>query len=168
MSETDSAFISASAAVVQALAALGALWFVVRQLRQASVQIGQATQQVILAAQAHQLTGFMAVVSLEVALGEARGALTDACVALMAARERKASNEMILVLEAAVAARQQQYDNLLDRLCSAIVHGLIDEATYRPDYRDVIKSASERTNHIYIQEVHNAWRIDRPAVRKRT
>lgn len=67
--------------------------------------------------------------------------------------------------------KTERYLNVMDRLCSYIRRGHIDEKTYRQDYRswiaETIKQHVEKfgpaTRHGNILHVHRSWSEDRSA-----
>jgi uncharacterized phage infection (PIP) family protein YhgE len=118
------------------------------------------------AAEAAKLSAAMAVVTLEQAIVAARRELSavanhiqEQAPMITTADELRLANELELYL------------NQLDRLCSYIRRGHIDEKIYREDYRltlvetvrDYRSNFGPDTRHHNIVKVHDAWRDNKSA-----
>jgi hypothetical protein len=116
------------------------------------------------AAEAATLSAAMAVVALEQAVVAARRALTEIINRVNVDPATPGGEELL-------AAELELYLNQLDRLCSYIRRGHIDEKIYREDYRlllvetvrDYKVSFGPDTRHHNIVKVHDAWRDNKSA-----
>lgn len=158
---------------VSVIVATTGIYLIYRQLQAmvASIQI---------AIDDNKNSNLMTVLALEESVSKCRVAMSEAAVkAALIADDEKRKN----ITEASIALtlaklqydeKTEQYINALDRLCSCIVRGYIDEEQYRQDYRngiaETIKNHKEffgaDTRHHNILAVHTAWSQDKLACEK--
>lgn len=118
-------------------------------------------------AESNKLANAMAVVAIEEAIRSARADVASAATEVL---KKKNDPDQDLELERlSLEEKTERYLNVLDRLCSYIRRGYIDEETYRQDYRRGIAETIEQhwdkfgpdTRHPNVLHVHDAWRDDR-------
>jgi len=120
-------------------------------------------------AEANKLANAMAVVAIEEAIRSARAELAAAAMAVL--RKKSAPDQDYEIERLSLEEKTERYLNVLDRLCSYIRRGYIDEETYRQDYRRGIAETIEQhrdkfgpdTRHPNVLHVNDAWRRDRSA-----
>ena len=117
-----------------------------------------------------RISALMAVLTLEESISRARGELSDAAAeAARIANDQSMNDVSLKIAKARYEEKTEQYLNTMDRLCACIVRGLVDEETYRQDYRpglaEIVKQHAQRfgpdTRHRNILKVHQAWSEDR-------
>lgn len=149
--------ISLAGVIVNGIALIGLflLWWQIRNMTKANT----------LAAESNKLQMAMAVVALEQAIADARARFAD--ISHKINHSGVASEADKLLFE----ERLENYLNFMDRLCSYIRRGFIDEEMYRQDYRQVITetvaSYSDKftasTRHRNIRHVNDKWHEDKSA-----
>lgn len=120
-------------------------------------------------AEANKLANAMAVVTIEEALRSARAELAEASLAVVS--NANVPGRDIEPYRLAMEEKTERYLNVFDRLCACIRRGIIEETTYRQDYRRGIAETIDQhktkfgpdTRHANILHVHRAWSEDRSA-----
>jgi hypothetical protein len=117
-----------------------------------------------------RLAALMAVLTLEESIARARSEMSAAATeAGKLASDKMADIRLVELANARYDEKIEQYLNATDRLCACLVRKLVDEATYRQDYRqglvDIVSHHAKRfgadTRHRNILKVHQAWSEDK-------
>ena len=122
-------------------------------------------------ARANQNSNFLAVITLEGAIADARYRYTQS-MAYLGKLGPTPDLNAVEFANAVKEAAEEQYLNTMDRLCACIIRGQVNEEVYRRDYRnwitEVVKGFADEfgpdTRHHNILTVHEAWRDDKSAI----
>lgn len=140
------------------------------------LQLRNMTESIKKAAEANKLSNVMVVIQLEQSVADARMFFHQAVdeVAKLAEQTPKPSPETIKRLEHNRNVAREQYLNTMDRLCTCIIRGYVDEKEYREDYRrsitDIIDKFPEKfnadTRHRNIKHIHEKWSAGESATKQ--
>ncbi|MBG6016828.1 hypothetical protein I5F00_08470 [Proteus mirabilis] len=142
--------------IVSALIALGMLWRVKEQIKEA--------------VKSNRINRLNSLLTLEAQIAERRQELSSAGIALGRFSDKDKSDKTIKEEFNAAELRfneaTQMYLNGLDRLCFCVLKGYLDDINMRVEYQTIIASAvkdyPERFNqdslYTNIIDVHNKWK----------
>ena len=120
-------------------------------------------------ANSNHLSALMAMLQIESTVNDAKRRLVDSARELRS--KKSVSNAAAKEAEEYMELCVEGYLDSLDRLCSAIRYGLVDEVMYRKDYRIVLRQAVKEhparfaagTNFRHIRFVNERWSEDKSA-----
>ena len=147
-----------------------------RYIYQQLCRMAEANQQMI---EANKIANAMNVITLEQAIADTRAELAEVAqqIASFGATGQLSEKETATFQAAKLRLQErlEQYLNFVDRLCSYIVRGLIDEEDYRQDYRpwlaETVQKYKDRfgpdTRHRNILKAHQAWSEDKSVKERR-